>query len=261
MHQKRLYSAGAARFNKKPRVGIQFLEELDLLPPPPNLDDPAELEAAAKALAQFLRTSQGPEKSAIGSYLGEAGKKRTAVTVDSVTGHDREGKPLAETFHWSDTTDCHVAVLKAFVRSFNFEGQPILVALRMFLAAFRLPVEAQQIDRIVHAFAHEVFSCCLEGRQGLFATVDVAYLLSFSIIMLNTDLHNPNIRQDRRMTLAAFIRNNENYGVEISNGKDLAHDLLESVFVSIKEQPIRTLSDGPEGEITSHRWKDLLRQH
>jgi guanine nucleotide exchange protein RalF len=40
-------------------------------------------------------------------------------------------------------------VLKCFGDSFDFQGQPLVVALRMFLSAFRLPGEAQQIDRVV----------------------------------------------------------------------------------------------------------------
>jgi Sec7-like guanine-nucleotide exchange factor len=35
---------------------------------------------------------------------------------------------------------------------------------------------------------------------------DVAYVLAYSVIMLNTDAHNPNVK--RRMTLPEFIKNN-----------------------------------------------------
>jgi hypothetical protein len=34
----------------------------------------------------------------------------------------------------------------------------------------------------------------------------------------SADLHNPNIRPEKRMTLEAFIRNNKNYGKEIRCG-------------------------------------------
>lgn len=36
--------------------------------------------------------------------------------------------------------------------------------------------------------------------------LDVAYVLAYSAIMLNTDAHNPNVK--RRMTLPEFIKNN-----------------------------------------------------
>lgn len=51
----------------------------------------------------------------------------------------------------------------------------------------RLPGEAQKIDRIMEAFAARYCAC----NPNAFPTTDGAYLLSFAIIMLNTDAHNP----------------------------------------------------------------------
>ncbi len=62
----------------------------------------------------------------------------------------------------------------AFSDSFDFSGQPLVVALRMFLSAFRLPGEAQQIDRVVQAFADAAFACCLEAKSGVLPTTDTA---------------------------------------------------------------------------------------
>ena len=45
-------------------------------------------------------------------------------------------------------------------------------------------------------------------------------MLAFSLIMLNTDLHNPNVKH--RMTKAEFIRNNRG----INNGSDLPEEFL-----------------------------------
>ena len=60
-------------------------------------------------------------------------------------------------------------------------------------------------------------------------TPTLAYLLSFSIIILNTDLHNENIKANRRMKLVDFIRNNKNYGKDISDG-DLPDEYLEGIY-------------------------------
>lgn len=60
----------------------------------------------------------------------------------------------AKPVYVSDSVSFHEAVLKAFVTTFHFDGQPLITALRMFLAAFRLPGEAQQIDRVLQAFAN-----------------------------------------------------------------------------------------------------------
>lgn len=40
-----------------------------------------------------------------------------------------------------------------------------------------------------------------------FKSVDTVFLIAFAVIMLNTDLHNPNIKQTRKMKLDAFIKN------------------------------------------------------
>lgn len=54
--------------------------------------------------------------------------------------------------------------------------------IRHFLAGFRLPGEAQKIDRIMEKFAERY---CLQNPT-IFPSADTAFILSFSTIMLNT---------------------------------------------------------------------------
>lgn len=63
-------------------------------------------------------------------------------------------------------------------------------ALRMVLETFRLPGESQQIMRVTDTFA-EVF---YESSPPEIANPEAAQLLAYSIIMLNTDQHNPQVR-------------------------------------------------------------------
>lgn len=72
---------------------------------------------------------------------GRTGKESRGVEVE---GGERRGVYIG------DTAEFHAEVLEAFVESFDFRGQQLLGCLRMFLEAFRLPGEAQQIDRILH---------------------------------------------------------------------------------------------------------------
>ena len=106
--------------------------------------------------------------------------------MERVGTYAKSGTPV----YLGDTASFHVAVLKAFVKSFDFANQPLILALRMFLSAFRLPGEAQQIDRVVQAFADSAFASCAEakGGHGSLPTSDSVYLLTFSIIMLHTNL-------------------------------------------------------------------------
>jgi brefeldin A-resistance guanine nucleotide exchange factor 1 len=85
--------------------------------------------------------------------------------------------------------------------------KPIADAMRELLETFRLPGEAQQISRITETFAEIYFA----SKPGFlfFSTLeynrsrhlpaeiksqDAVYVLAYSVIMLNTDLHNPQVR-------------------------------------------------------------------
>ncbi|OQV16898.1 putative Brefeldin A-inhibited guanine nucleotide-exchange protein 1 [Hypsibius exemplaris] len=64
----------------------------------------------------------------------------------------------------------------------EFGGKDIVQALRIFLDGFRLPGEAQKIDRLMEKFASRY--CENNPDLGIFASADTAYVLAYSIIML-----------------------------------------------------------------------------
>lgn len=78
-----------------------------------------------------------------------------------------------------------------------------------------------------------------EQNASVFPTADAAFILAFSVIMLNTDLHNPAIKEERRMTKDGFVRNNRG----ICDGQDLAEEFLTSIFDRIKKAPISLKED------------------
>ena len=57
--------------------------------------------------------------------------------------------------------------------------------------SLRLPGEAQKIDRLMEKFAERFVKC----NPASFKSADVAYVLAYSVIMLNTDAHNPQVRR------------------------------------------------------------------
>lgn len=63
-------------------------------------------------------------------------------------------------------------------------------SLRIVLETFRLPGESQQIMRVADTFA-EVF---FETNPVEIANSEAAQVLAYSIILLNTDQHNPQVR-------------------------------------------------------------------
>jgi len=62
------------------------------------------------------------------------------------------------------------------------------------------------------------------ANPTIFCDADTAYVLAFSLIMLNTDLHNQSVKN--KMSKAEFVKNNRG----IDQGKDLPKDYLEVRF-------------------------------
>uniref|UniRef100_A0A8C4XEV1 Cytohesin 1a n=1 Tax=Erpetoichthys calabaricus TaxID=27687 RepID=A0A8C4XEV1_ERPCA len=153
-------------------------------------------------IAQFLYKGEGLNKTAIGDYLGER-------------------------------DDFNIQVLHAFVELHEFTDLNLVQALRQFLWSFRLPGEAQKIDRMMEAFAQRYCQC----NPGVFQSTDTCYVLSFAIIMLNTSLHNPNVKD--KPTVERFIAMNRG----INDGGDLPEDLLRNLYESIKNEPFKIPED------------------
>ena len=60
--------------------------------------------------------------------------------------------------------------------------------------------------------------------------------------MLNTDLHNKNMRDDNRMSLEDYIKFNTNYG-DMNKGRPLSKELLCHIYRSIQEDQLLIVDD------------------
>ncbi|XP_016313567.1 cytohesin 4b [Sinocyclocheilus anshuiensis] len=136
-------------------------------------------------------------------------------------------------FNMHPKKDMHLQILKAFVELHEFSDLNLVQALRQFLWSFRLPGEAQKIDRMMEAFATRYCNC----NANVFQSTDTCYILSFAIIMLNTSLHNPNVKD--KTSLERFISMNRG----INNGQDLPDDLLTNLYNSIRNEPFKIPED------------------
>lgn len=86
----------------------------------------------------------------------------------------------------------------------------------------------------------EVFAArYTDQNPTTFPTADAAFILAFSIIMLNTDLHNPAIKEDRKMTIKSFQRMNSG----VCDGGDFPDEMLADIFNRIKNNPISLKED------------------
>lgn len=77
---------------------------------------------------------------------------------------------------------------------------------------------------IVQVFAAEYYQY---NKDGVIKSEDAAYVLSFAIMMLHTDLHNPSVR--RHMTKKDWLRMNR--GQNMTQPR-LVNELVHTVFVS-----------------------------
>jgi Sec7 domain len=74
---------------------------------------------------------------------------------------------------------------------------------------------------------------CESDIFGDIMDADAIMILSFSLLMLNTDLHNNEVR--RKMSVDDFVRNNRG----INGGKDLSRAYLEMLYHDIASSPIQ----------------------
>lgn len=101
----------------------------------------------------------------------------------------------------SGQRDTDTELLRKFTKCINFRGDTFVAALRKYLSKFMLPGEAQKISRMMEVFAAEF----LAQNEGVFPHEDVAFVLAFALIMLNTDAHNPAIADKDKMTKEQFV--------------------------------------------------------
>lgn len=271
--RKRQYRVGLNIFNKNPEKGISFLVAhsfIDSTSPytktsagyyhsnqlhfidskqhlvqqlalPANVSQSCQLcleeDNLKRNVAHFLLHRKGLAKEKIGQYLGN---------LQSQFNQD---------------------VLKYYLQELDFNGLQIDLALRKFLSTFRLPGEAQKIEKIVDCFAQRYVQCQQQQsslnassnnivqlhqqpQQTKFTannyknnlillTKDEIFILTFAIIMLNTDLHSPSLKPTSRMSSLQFVNNLR--GVFKSQNINEC-DLIE-IYERVKANQITTLPD------------------
>lgn len=173
-----------------------------------------------KAYAYFFRYTPGLDKKAIGEYLG-------------------------------DPDAFYLEVLKEFTDTFHFHGMGLDPGLRFYLESFRLPGESQKIQRVLEAFSERFFD---HQSSDIFASKDTVLILCYSLIMLNTDQHNPQVK--KKMTEEEFIKNNR----AINAGQDLPREYLSELFQSIASNAIVLDQTIVSLDMSQSKWIQLINR-
>ena len=143
------------------------------------------------------------------------------------------------------------AILDAFIDQIDFTGKRVDEALRVLLETFRLPGESPLIERIVSAFSEKY---CASSVPEDVANKDAVFILTYAIIILNTDQHNPTLKNQARMTFADFSRNLRGQ----NGGQDFAPEYLQDIFDTIKTNEIILPDEHDNKHAFDYAWKELL---
>ncbi|CAN1305058.1 Brefeldin A-inhibited guanine nucleotide-exchange protein 1 [Linum perenne] len=176
-----------------------------------------KIGGSPEEVAAFLKNTSGLNETVIGDYLGER-------------------------------DEFCLKVMHAYVDSFKFKAMGFGESIRYFLRGFRLPGEAQKIDRIMEKFAERYCKC----NPNSFTSADTAYVLAYSVIMLNTDAHNNMVKD--KMSKADFIRNNRG----IDDGKDLPEEYLSTIYDQIVKNEIKMNADSVPQTKQANSFNKLL---
>ena len=95
------------------------------------------------SVAVFLYQTKGLDKALVGDYLAEP----------------------------PDSHPFNTRVRNVYVTLFDFKGMTFDGALRLFLSKFRLPGEAQKIDRLLEAFADRLYAAYHPDDEAAAAAV------------------------------------------------------------------------------------------
>ncbi|KAM0507525.1 hypothetical protein ACHAO3_005827 [Verticillium nonalfalfae] len=171
------------------------------------------------SVARFLHATSRVNKKVLGEYLSKKGNE---------------------------------PVLEAYLDLFDFDGKRVDEALRVLLETFRLPGEAPLIERIVTVFADRY---CANATPTEVANQDAVFVLTYAIILLNTDQHNPTVKKtSKRMTLEDFSKNLRG----VNDGGNFAPEYLQEIFNSIRNNEIILPEEHDNKHAFDYAWRELL---
>jgi brefeldin A-resistance guanine nucleotide exchange factor 1 len=159
--------------------------------------------ADSDTIARFLKENPAIDKEILGEFLGS-------------------NKPK------------NIEILQKFMDTFDFADTRIDLALMTAMSSFRMPGEAQIISRVIEAFSNAYYK-----PESVFANSDAVFVLAYSIIMLNTDQHNPGVKNP--MTKENYFSNVRN----CNGGSNFPEGLLNDIFDNISSNPIKVFDVVP----------------
>uniref|UniRef100_A0A9J7XIC1 Pleckstrin and Sec7 domain containing 3, like n=1 Tax=Cyprinus carpio carpio TaxID=630221 RepID=A0A9J7XIC1_CYPCA len=138
--------------------------------------------------------------------------------------------------HLGKNNDFSKMVAEEYLKFFEFTDMTLDQSLRCFLKAFSLKGESQERERVLIHFSNRYYQC----NPTVITAQDGVHCLTCALMLLNTDLHGPNI--GKKMTCQEFINNLDG----LDGGQDFPRELLKSLYNSIKNEKLEWAVDGDE---------------
>ncbi|KAF1984082.1 hypothetical protein K402DRAFT_359896 [Aulographum hederae CBS 113979] len=163
-----------------PIVQIDGVEGAELI------DEPTKAEAAKAIAVEEAEPTLDDRKTAERIFSGDelaVSKNRAAAWL-------------------GEATFVSARTRKAYMELFDWTGMNILSAFRALCAKILMKAESQALDRVIDAFTKRWCEC--NANHG-FKADDVVHTMTYSILMLNTDLHMADM--DSKMSRSQFVKN------------------------------------------------------
>lgn len=186
----------------------------------------SEEEAAAATLNAAPAVASPPVVSDVDDAMRQSARRVAVFLKQNEDYIDKMmlGDYFAKSFRRPATR----VVFEEWIAQHDFTGMTLDAALRLFLGGFKLLGEAQVVDRTMELFAAQYCG----QNHGVFGSADTAFILSFSICMLNTDAHSPHIKN--KMSKEGFLQNNKG----IDEGSDVDPAILGGIYDRISKEEI-----------------------
>lgn len=182
------------------------------------------VDYSPSAVGKFLRGRKGLSKKMMGHYLCQ----------------------LQRPFN--------LATLHCFVHEMDFSGLHLDIALRHLYQEVTPPnSEAQKVEKIIEVFSKR-YIACNQLFANQFRSPDAIFVLSYAIVLLNTDLHSKAMKKAKRMKREDFVRNLRG----ADQGADLDTEMLQGIYDRIKENELKA---GPDHVSQVSRVEETILCH
>ena len=173
-------------------------------------------------------------------------KLNEVFSVDDITKTDiaktiahmsRYSYPIDINVLYDTIGNCHdfsKKILEEYTNLFDFRGMDIVKAYRLFVSTFKLGGESANIYNIIAVFSTVYYE---HNKDNFFNNDSEVCTLAYSILMLNTDLHDPKLIE--KMTCEQYLKS-------LNNTKMFDHispEFFKNIYKSIQFMPLKAANE------------------